>query len=106
VARWFAVWTGVAPDKAIAALRIRIAEIAGSLEQTSFAMTFITHLLGSHRGNDTTARQAFKTPKHLKLLYILMHQYIRSSEDINRVETGVYSPELRDEAQAARDSLT
>ncbi len=105
VARWFAVWTGVVPDKAIAALRIRIAEIAGSLEQTSFAMIFITHLLGSRKGDETTAQQAFKTPRHLRLLYILMHEYIRYSEDIDRTETGVYSPELRDEAQAARDSL-
>jgi glucan-binding YG repeat protein len=34
-----------------------------------------------------------------------MHQYIRVEEDIHRSGTGIYSPELRDDAQGARDTL-
>jgi hypothetical protein len=34
-----------------------------------------------------------------------MHQYIRATEDIDRANGGVYSPELRDDAQDARDRL-
>ena len=47
----------------------------------------------------------FKQPKHLKSLYVLMHEYIRANEDIRRANGGVYSPELRDDAQEARNML-
>ena len=103
--RWFAVWTGIAPDKAIAALKVRIGKIAAPKKRTLFAMTFVTHLLGSRRGDGVAVRQAFKTPEYLKLLYLLMHQHIRRKEDINRAGTGAYSPGLRDDAQDARNSL-
>jgi len=45
VACWFAVWTGVAPDIAIAALKKRIRKISDPTNQTMFAMTYVTHLL-------------------------------------------------------------
>lgn len=105
VACWFAVWTGVAPDDAIAAVKARIGKIADPDKQTFFAMTFITHLWGGRRGDGTAVRQAFKTPEYLKSLYLLMHEYIRSKEDINRAGTGAYSPGLRDNAQEARNNL-
>jgi hypothetical protein len=105
VARWFAVWTGVAPNAAIASLNARIGKIADPKKQTLFAMIFVTHLLGSRIGDGTAVRQAFKTPEHLKSLYLLMHEHIRREEDINRVGTGAYSPGLRDDAQDARNSL-
>jgi hypothetical protein len=105
VARWCAAWSGVSPKDAITFLKAQIEEIADIQEQTWFAMTFITHLWGDHRGDGTTARQAFITPKHLKSLYLLMHEHIRSREDINRIGTGTYSPELRDNAQSARNGL-
>ena len=34
-----------------------------------------------------------------------MHRYIRAKEDINRAGGGAYSPELRDDAQEARNRL-
>jgi len=105
VARWFAVWTSVAPEVAIATLKARIETIANPEEQTLFATTFITHLLHSRGGDGTTVRQAFKTPEHLKSLYLLMHEYIRREEDIERAGKGVYSPGLRDNAQDARNNL-
>ena len=107
VARWFAVWTGVAPDIAIAAIKKRIGKISDPTDQTLFAMTYVTNLLGDRNriGDGTYARQAFKTPKYLKSLYLLMHKYIRRKEDIDRFKTGAYTPELRDYAQDARNGL-
>ncbi len=105
VARWFAVWIDVVPEAAIAAFKARIGKIAAPKKRTSFAMTFIAHLLGGRRVNGTAVRQAFKTPKYLKSLYLLMHEYIRREEDIERAGKGAYSPGLRDDAQDARDSL-
>jgi hypothetical protein len=34
-----------------------------------------------------------------------MHRYIRASDDIDRANTGVYSPDLRDDAQDGRNSI-
>ncbi|MCX5903377.1 MAG: hypothetical protein NTV89_07875, partial [Proteobacteria bacterium] len=105
VAHWFAVWTGVAPESAIAALKARIGKIAARKKRTLFAMSFVTHLWGSRRGDEAAVREAFKKPEYLKSLYLLMHEHIRHKEDINRGGTGVYSPGLRDDAQDARNSL-
>lgn len=105
VARWFAVWAGVAPDAAITAFIARIESMSDSEQQTLFVMIFVTHLIGERRGRGSSARQAFKTPQYLKSLYWLMHEYIRREDDIDRAGKGVYSPELRDDAQDARDYL-
>ena len=105
LARWFAVWVGVSPNDAIASLKNKIAEVNDSQEQTLFAMTFITHLLGDRSGLGARARETYQTPSHLKSLYILMCTYIRPDEDTNRAGGVVYTPELRDEAQSARDNL-
>ena len=93
-ARWYAVWTGVEPDKAIPALSTRLKTIKDLAKQTSFAMQFITHLLGGRRSTVKSAA-AFRTPDHLKDLYTLMHRYIRQKEDIQRAGKGAYSSVLR-----------
>lgn len=103
-ARWYAVWTGIEPDKAISALAERLKAVKGPSKQTSLAMQFITHLLGGRRSTVKNG-EAFRTPEHLKTLYALMHQYIREKEDIQRAGKGVYSPGLRDDAQDARNQL-
>ncbi len=105
VARWFAIWIGVAPESAIASLKARIGKIAARKKRTEFAMIIVTHLCGGRRGDGDTVRETFKKPEYLKSLYLLMHEHIRRKEDINRVGTGVYSPRLRDDAQDARNSL-
>ena len=105
LARWFAVWTGVSPETAIASLKKWISEIDDPQEQTLFAMIFVTHLFEDHRGDSFAAREAFKTPGQLKSLYMLMHEHIRPDDDIDHTGGGVYSPGLRDAAQEARDSL-
>lgn len=102
-ARWFAVWAGVSPEAAIASLNQRLSEISNPQEQTLFAMIFVTQLIGDRRGEG--ARKVFQTPDNLKSLYLLMNEHIRPDEDIDRPSGVAYTPELRDEAQKARDSL-
>ncbi len=102
---WFTLWIGATPDMAIPVLKDSIAKIAEPKAQTNFAMEFITHLLPDHRIYEIIARNNFKTTRHLKSLYLMMHQYIRGQEDINHVGEGSYSPQLRDDAQEAREKL-
>ncbi|WP_199063760.1 hypothetical protein [Serratia sp. ASV30] len=103
-ARWYAVWAGVEGDKALPALTARLKVTKEPTKQTSFAMQFITHLLGGRRCTMKNG-DGFRTPEHLKNLYALMHQYIREKEDIQRAGKGVFSPSLRDDAQDARNQL-
>ena len=107
--RWFALWTSVAPEVAIESLKARIEEIVDPKEQTLFAMTFVTHLFikrsAERRGEEASTRQVFQTPECLKSLYLLMHEYIRSQDDIEHTAPEAYSPGLRDDAQDARNSL-
>ncbi|MDH4234254.1 MAG: hypothetical protein OEV15_03855, partial [Gallionella sp.] len=70
------------------------------------AQIFITALMGGrHMSEGGPNIGRFRTAEHLKSLYILMHRCIRVKEDINRADGGVYSPELRDDAQDARNRL-
>jgi hypothetical protein len=101
---WFAVWVGVEPDKAIPALATRLASISDSAGATDFAMRFITALVSSRRDR-ALARDVYRTVEHMKALYLLMNTYIHEESDIQRANSGVYSPQLRDDAQDARNAL-
>lgn len=105
-AAWFAVWAGVDPAPAIAALEDRLKKIEADVDRIDFAMKFITQLLGGRRSQGSKVRAAYRSAQHLKALYLLMHEHIRSKEDIERAGKGVYSPGLRDDAQDARNSLS
>jgi len=73
---------------------------------THAAEIFSTALMGCrHSGEDGVHIGHFRIAEHLKRLYVLMHKYIRSKEDINRANEGTYSPILRDDAQGARNRL-
>ena len=72
---------------------------------THSAQIFITTLIGGRRSDGYPQVGRYRTAKHLKTLYLLMHRYIRTKEDIDRSGGGVYSPELRDDAQDARNRL-
>lgn len=104
-AYWLAAWTGVAPESAINSLERRLAQLTQITERTQVAMTYVTRLMGSRRGPQTRVRAAFHTPRHLRRLYLLIHEHVRREDDFNRANCGVYSPELRDEAQDARERL-
>jgi hypothetical protein len=101
---WFAMWVGVDPAVGIPALAARLAETKGADNQSLFAMRFITSLVGGRRESHS-ARQAYRTVEHMKALYLLMHDYVREKDDIDRTNIGVYSPGLRDDAQDARNAL-
>ena len=105
LAAWFAVLVGVSPQEGLEGLTKKLASLNDSQHSNKFAMTFLTCLTGHRRSPGIAARQNYVQPTYLKVLYLLMHQYIRREDDIERAGRGAYSPELRDDAQEARDKL-
>ena len=101
LAQWFALWIGVDPESAIDKLVQHLNDNSDALQ---FAMNVIVNLVGD-RIEGSYCRNAYKSPKHLKDLYLLMCKYIKAEEDIDRSGKGAYSPELRDNAQEARNGL-
>jgi hypothetical protein len=102
---WYAMWVDAEPVFGIVAVEAWLAGL-GVEQSSQSAQIFITALMGSrHDGSNGTHFGNFRTAKHLKTLYVLMHLYIRVSKDIDRAGGGVYSPELRDDAQDARSGL-
>ena len=102
---WYAIWVDAEPDTGISAVEKWLAGLDPKRSSRS-AQLFITALIGSRHGEDTGPNiGSFRTAAHLKSLYMLMHEHIRAKEDIDRAGGGVYSPELRDHAQDARNRL-
>ncbi|UEP27177.1 hypothetical protein [Burkholderia sp. B21-007] len=101
--RWFALWADINPAAAVPALE-RHLEVLAPADASSFAQLFIVALLGDRHGTGTRVG-AYRNAGDLKRLYVLMHRYIRTDEDIDRIGKGVYSPTLRDNAQGGRDTL-
>lgn len=104
LARWCAVLTGVAPGAGVPTFRASL-ESLSEAERVTATMTFITKIWGGRFEEKSHVRGAFRTAIHLKELYLLAHTYVRAVEDLKRTNGGVYSPELRDHAQDARDRL-
>jgi len=106
IAIWYALWVDCEPETGIPALETWLASLTAA-EAKEAAQSFITRLVGGRgmRREIEFCGGNFKQPAHLKSLYVLMHKYIRASEDIRRANRGVYSPELRDDAQDARNML-
>ncbi|WP_186264418.1 NACHT domain-containing protein [Burkholderia gladioli] len=101
---WFAAWVGSDPAAAIPALAARLASMDDPVQQTKLALAFVVALVGG-RSREGLARQEFRTVEHMKSLYLLMARYIRQQDDIDRSGQGAYSPNLRDDAQDARNTL-
>lgn len=101
--RWFALWVDTDPSAAIPSLEAKLQGLPPD-EASAFAQQFIVGLLGDRHGTGTRVG-AYRDAKNLKMLYLLMHRYIRTAEDIERSGKGVYSPTLRDNAQDARNTL-
>jgi hypothetical protein len=104
LALWAAVWTGVDPDPAIDVVERHLASLGTAKRRTVFTMTYVTYLLGGQHMS-SRVRKAFRTPAVLQRLYILVHEHVRSGDDVKRENKGVYSPGLRDNAQDAREQL-
>ncbi|WP_341679378.1 hypothetical protein [Niveibacterium sp. SC-1] len=101
---WAAAWTGVDAGAAIDAVVAHLDVIGDVKARTEFTMSYVTCLLGG-RYMSTRVRAGFQSPAVLRRLYLLVHEHVRSSEDIDRANKGVYSPGLRDNAQDAREGL-
>ncbi len=105
IADWYALYVDCDPDAGIPALSQWLEQLDDD-KATLAAQVFVTSLVGKQ--NPYANREMagnFKTAEHLKSLYLLMHQYIRADEDINRIGQGTFSPVLRDDAQKARNLL-
>ncbi len=105
MAWWFALLVDSSPDIGISEFESWLSKLDNSSAKYA-AEKFIVALLGG-RGSQKALYCAgrFKTVAHIKSLYILMHKYIKTSDDIERAGKGAYSPTTRDYAQGARDML-
>jgi len=102
---WYALHVDCDPTAGIPQVQQWL-ENLGEEEATEAAQLFIVELLGElHNPEERPYFMLFCSADHLKILYILMHQYIRVEHDISRANGGVYSPGLRDHAQNARSTL-
>lgn len=102
---WYAIWVGADADEAVPNLKKWLAS-KDYQSASKAAQNFIVMLVGRRWGKSIEGGfRSYYTTYHLKNIYLLMHRYISKNDDIDRVGKGVYSPELRDDAQDARDSL-
>jgi hypothetical protein len=105
IARWHAISVDYDPDNGIPEVERWLASLLKE-EGNHAAQIFITALMGGSREEDRGPYVGyFRTAEHLKSLYVLMHRYIQTKEDVDRTNGGVYSPSLRDDAQDARNML-
>ncbi|MCU4319634.1 hypothetical protein KTH44_10905 [Acinetobacter bereziniae] len=102
---WLALLVDSDPETGLKITNTWLKEL--SLEDAKYAtQIFVCHLLGERNSiNGRAGKEEYKKIEHLKVLYLLVHKYIKHEEDIHRTGTGVYSPGLRDHAQEARDLL-
>lgn len=105
LATWYALWVDLNAEEAILAVDSWLSGLQ-SEEASIEAQLFITKLMGTRFSRNAAYGNGDSLGvKHLKALYILMHRYIRVEDDIERAGKGVYSPELRDDAQDGRNAL-
>ena len=104
-AAWYALWIDFDAEQAIPAAEQWLSNLSAQ-EASKQAQKLVKELMGTRRSfNIDHDRGNFLIVKHLKALYVLMHRHIRAQDDIKRVNKGVYSPGLRDDAQEDRDAL-
>ncbi len=102
---WYALLVDCSPANGIPALELWLSRLEGKDAEYA-AQVFITALMGDRQSSRRNVSIGnYRTVRYLKSLYILMHEYIKADVDIDRANDGVFTPELRDNAQEARDSL-
>ncbi len=105
IAWWYALRIDCNPESGIPELERWLAELDDDAAITA-AQVFVTKLMYVGRLAENGPKfDYYRTVEHLKSLYVLTHRYIRAEDDINRAGGGVYSPNLRDDAQDARTGL-
>ncbi len=99
---WYSIWVDAGPDTGVPAVSDWLAGLNPDKSKHA-AQTFVTALMGNRHSDESGPHLGhFRSPKHLKSLYLLVHKYVRVNEDIDRAEGGAFTPELRDHAQHAR----
>ena len=101
---WYAVWINISAKEGFEAIKVFV-EALDKKERTPFVMRWITMQLGDRDESLRSHYHDFKAVQILKDMYVFVYQYVCSSEDIDRVGTGSYSPNLRDYAQRARSAI-
>ncbi|MGD8171378.1 hypothetical protein ACQEXU_06955 [Vibrio sp. TRT 21S02] len=102
---WYALRVDCYPEKGILEVEQWLSELDYDTAKRA-AQIFITALMGGRSSRYTNHNIGrFHTADHLKSLYTLMHNYVKVEDDIDRTSGKVFSPELRDDAQDARDRL-
>ena len=103
---WFALYVDTLPDEAIPQLNKWLVQLPEDSAST-FAQHFVTTLTGKFRhGEDrTTFTGGVRKPSSLKALFLLMTNYIKPEDDLDRTTVTSYTPTLRDDAQSARELL-
>lgn len=103
--QWYAIWVDAEPKTGITAVATWLSSMENDAALLA-AQQFVTHLVGRGPRQQGRVRfRNFETVAYLKDLYLLMHQYIRIEDDNVRGGKGVYTPDLRDDAQSARGDL-
>ncbi len=100
---WLALWVDAEPDTGVPALEAALSSLEFEVAR-DLAQTFLANFMGDRHGGGAVVG-AWRTPDHLRRLYMLMHRYVRVAEDIDRSDGGVFSPTSRDDAQDARNRL-
>lgn len=103
---WYALLVDSNPEQGIELLEKWLGELPKE-EAELAAQIFVTNLMNQGRAdqfavNGRAGRGVIRAAKYLKQLYLIIHRYIKTEDDIDRSNGGVYSPTLRDNAQDSR----
>ena len=104
---WYALLVDSNPEQGIKLLEKWLGELPTE-EVELAAQIFITNLMNHGRADQFAINWRagrgiiIRTAKYLKQLYLIIHRYIKTEDDIDRSNGDVYSPTLRDNAQDSR----
>lgn len=101
---WMGAWLRIDALPALQYLKLVLAqESAGRGD--SVMEQLCAHLSGQPGRRQVPERPSFLEPQSLAILVPLIHAHVRPAEDIDRNNTGAYSPTARDNAQDLRRRL-
>lgn len=103
LAGWFTVWVQLDPLAAMDAWGNRIGQLA-SADNIMIAVCAGLNGRDADRG-PRLADQSYLTPQVLRRLVPIVARHVRFAEDVDRANSGGYSPNNRDFAQEFRESL-
>lgn len=103
LAGWFTVWVQLDPLAALEAWENRICQLS-TADNIMIAVCAGLNGRDADRG-PRLADQSYLTPQVLRRLVAIVARHVRFAEDVDRANSGGYSPNNRDFAQEFRESL-